>query len=215
MTCVCVPVLKRYDLLRELLLSLAASELQPDGVYVVDNGMNLVEIEAAVDGFLFPIIVHTPTAPMGVAESWNWFIEHVPGDPVITNDDITFAPNSLESMTASKASFISCSFGFSCFLIRRACIESVGLFDETISPHYAYFEDMDYLRRMKLAGICDEVVLCGVQHKQSSTPARYTSEEWNEHHAKFLLAESNYVKKWKNAPTWDQLAAIGGAGANA
>lgn len=215
MICVCVPVLKRYDLLRELLESLALSTVEPNGVYVIDNGMNLAAIAEATDGFLFPIIVHTPESKMGVAESWNYFLENVPGDPIITNDDITFAPGSIAAMMTSKAPFVSCSFGFSCFIVRRECRDKVGLFDEKISPHYAYFEDMDYLRRMKTAGVIDEVVQCGVEHKQSSTPERYTKEEWDLHHIKFEIARSNYERKWKDTPSWDQLATIGGAGSNA
>ena len=42
----CVPVLNRYDLLREMLLSLRESDLQPDLVQVIDNGQN----EQAVKG---------------------------------------------------------------------------------------------------------------------------------------------------------------------
>jgi len=115
---------------------------------------------------------------------------------------------------AAPASFVSCTYGFSCFIIRSACIRDVGLFDETISPGYAYFEDMDYLRRMKLAGISDDVVQCGVVHLQSQTPVAYTAEETQAHHRRFSLAHANYQQKWAVQPSWEQLRAIGGAGAN-
>lgn len=212
---VCVPVLKRYDLLREMLVSLERSNVEPTAVYVIDNGLDSEKMDAAVDGFLFPIIVHTPIERMGLAESWNWFIDHVSEERLIVNDDISFAPGSLGQLVAESHDFVSCGFGFSCFLLRDACVRKVGRFDETISPGYAYFEDMDYLRRMKTVGIVDKVIGCDVEHRQSATPALFSPEEWNAHHARFQLAQDNYTNKWRDAPSWDQLAAIGGAGANA
>lgn len=213
---VCVPVLKRYDLLYELVRSLRTSVLRPDTLFVIDNGQNVEALLAALDvqEAMFPVHVHRPDRPLGVAESWNWFIQNVPEERIITNDDILFAPHSLQALVTSQAPFVSCSFGFSCFLLRDACVARVGLFDETISPGYAYFEDMDYLRRMKMAGVQDEVVLCGVEHRQSATPQAFSPTEWNEHHAKFRLAERNFSKKWNSNPSWDQLASIGGQGAH-
>lgn len=212
---VCVPVLNRYDLLRELLLSLQASTLQPARVYVVDNGRRPEDLSRAMAACPVPYDVHSPATPMGLAEAWNWFVANVPEDRLIANDDVTFAPDSLMSMAAKPASFVSCTFGFSCFILRDACVAAVGLFDESISPGYAYFEDMDYLRRMKVVGVCDDVVECGVVHRRSSTPSVYTTAEAQEHHRRFDLARQNYERKWKDGPSWDQLAAIGGAGANA
>jgi hypothetical protein len=210
---VCVPVLKRYDRLRDLVVSLNRSDVLPDALYVMDNGVCPDTVRIAIQPAVFPTTVET--GPKGVAESWNWFIEHVPEERVITNDDIVFAPQSLAAMVAANAEFVSCTYGFSCFILRDACVQRVGLFDESISPGYAYFEDMDYLRRMRLQGIDDDVVRCGVVHRRSSTPASYTQEELNEHHRRFKIAESNYRAKWASAPSWDQLRAVGGAGANA
>lgn len=207
---VCVPTLNRYDLLREMLLSLTWSTV-PVQVCVIDNGGKLQTGDVDV----FPgVQIVTPNIPMGLAESWNWFIAHVREERVIVNDDIEFAPNSLAAMTASTAPFVSCSFGFSCFILRDVCVERVGLFDETISPGYAYFEDMDYLRRMRLADVTDEVVLCDVKHKGSATPEKYSAAERDAHDQKFSLAQSNYIAKWAQNPSWEQLKTIGGAGAN-
>lgn len=213
---VCVPVLKRYDLLREMLLSLNVSTRVPDQVCIIDNGRDAHALEAAVDGVSahMSICVHVPTKAMGVAESWNWFINHVPEERIITNDDIVFASESIAAMVAQRELFVSCTFGFSCFLIRDELIDVVGLFDETLSPSYAYFEDMDYLRRMRMAHVVDKVVECGVAHRQSATSEKFTEREWAEHHKKFLLAQSNYEKKWAGKPSWDELAAIGGEGAH-
>lgn len=211
---VCVPVLKRYDLFRELLVSLQRSSVQPM-VHVVDNGKDSGRLAAAM--FAAPGLmtdVYAPHAPMGLAETWNWFIDNVPEDRVIANDDVTFAPGSLRALADEREAFVSCGFGFSCFLIRDACVAQVGLFDEAISPGYAYFEDMDYLRRMRLAGVVDKVVDCGVEHRQSATLEAFTANEWKAHHERFTLAATNYKAKWAGDPSWEQLKSIGGEGAH-
>lgn len=210
---VCVPVLNRYDMLRELLLSLRHSTMPVHRVWVVDNGQRPEEAAKAIRGTC-PGVELLPLAKMGLAETWNWFIEHVPQERFIVNDDIVFAPESIAKMVAAPEDFVSCTFGFSCFLIRDACVAKVGLFDETLSPGYAYFEDMDYLRRMRLAGVQDAVVQCGVQHRQSQTVQAFTAKEQHEHNKRFKIAEANYAKKWRNNPSWEQLRAIGGEGAH-
>lgn len=207
---VCVPVLTRYDLLENLLRSLHGSIAPIEKVVVVDNGLQHWRPETNA----LSVEVFTPAVSMGLAETWNWFIKHVPEERFIVNDDIEFAPHSLEAMIASQAPFVSCSFGFSCFLLRDACVQTVGLFDETLSPGYAYFEDMDYLRRMRLAGVIDDVVMCDVAHHQSATPEKYSKEQWDAHHEKFALAQNNYTAKWAGDPSWEQLKTIGGNGAH-
>lgn len=210
---ICVPVLNRYDLLRELLTSLRESTVQPF-VHIIDNGRNSPALVGAFEGYAGQTDIFIPDVPMGVAESWNWFIDNIPEERLITNDDITFASDSIEKMLAETLPFVSCTFGFSCFLLRDACIEVVGRFDETISPGYAYFEDMDYLRRMKLAGVQDAVVQCGVRHHQSATPQKYSALEQKLHHQRFQTAEQNYTRKWASDPSWEQLKMIGGQGAH-
>lgn len=193
---VCVPVLKRYDLLQDMLRSLEAGSRRPDKVYVIDNGQNGVPAVRTS----FPVIVLQPEIPLGVAESWNWFIRNVPADRLITNDDIVFGPDSLQAMVNRPEVFVSCGFGFACFLLRDECVQRVGLFDESISPGYAYFEDRDYFNRMKAEKIVDYVVECGVEHKHSQTLASFSPEEQQQHHKKFVLAQTNFLKKWGELP---------------
>ena len=206
---VCVPVFKRYDMLKKLVASVPVQHQ----IHIIDNGRNAGLLSWALGGR--EAFVKIPDAPMGLAESWNWFINNVPEDRCITNDDIEFAPNSLERMAAAKADFVSGSFGFSCFFIRQGCIDHVGLFDEAISPGYAYFEDMDYLRRMRAAGVVDDVVECGVLHHQSQTVKAFSPEEMQEHNRKFYLAQENYTRKWASNPSWEQLRTINGQGVHA
>lgn len=199
---VCVPVLKRYDLLRQMLLSLKQSTVQPDSVYVIDNGRDGERVNLAINASPVPTILHTPDKPMGVAESWNWFIQNVPEDRVIANDDVLFGSHSLVRLVASEADLIwAKGCGFSCFVIRDSCIEKLGFFDEDISPGYGYYEDEDYLQRLDGRGTRErsataEEVECGVMHARSQTLAKNSPAEMVEHHRKFKIAQANYAKKW-------------------
>lgn len=198
---VCVPVLRRYDLLRGMLESLSKSTV-PYQVYVVDNGLNEERVREAAEGYEHNTIVYAPARPMGVAESWNWFIDNVPEERIITNDDVVFAPDSLERMVAAKGDLVwSKEAGFSCFLIRDRCVQKVGVFDESISPGYGYYEDCDYAMRVDGRGTKPPVVPCGdvecgVEHLHSKTLEVATPEQLLEHHKRFWIAQQNYMKKW-------------------
>jgi GT2 family glycosyltransferase len=197
---VCVPVLRRYDLLHDLLESLENSTV-PYSVIVLDNGRDTKRRRLATSGY--NVAIQIPDDQLGVAESWNWFIQNVPEERIIVNDDVIFAPDSLERMVATKYDLAwSYEAGFSCFLIRDKCVETVGLFDESISPGYAYFEDEDYMQRVngkgtKPALISCGHVECGVQHPvQSQTLKAATRKELGEHHKKFRTARVNFAAKW-------------------
>lgn len=207
---VCVPVLKRYDLLRNMLLSLDAGTVRPTKVVVVDNGRNHARM-AAVRAEV-PCDVYTPSEPMGLAESWNWFIDNVPEERVIVNDDIEFGPQSLEKLVSTEGEFVSGLAGSnacSCFVLRDSCVERVGRFDEAISPGYAYFEDCDYIERMMVAQPRVHLIAveCGVTHKGSQTTASYSPQEWGEHHRRFLAAQDNFVRKWGRMPDLSRVVA--------
>ncbi len=202
----CVPVLSRYDCLRGMLLSLKGGTVIPSRVAIIDNGRNKAKLaEALVDTLdpattVFDILV--PLKPMGVAESWNWFINNIPEERIITNDDIVFVPDSIERIVACPYDLVwTQEGGFSCFLIRDKCVQVIGLFDETISPGYGYYEDEDYCQRVDGRGtrpspITRGHVACGLTHLKSQTLEARTRAELNEHHRLFRIAQGNYVRKW-------------------
>lgn len=198
----CVPVLNRYDLLRDLLWSLNKSTVMPTDVVIIDNGLDADRLQQALVTSPVPCVVETPRQPMGVAESWNWFLQNTTEERIISNDDIIFAPDSLRLLLASDADLVwAKGCGFSCFVMRDACIEKVGYFDESISPGYGYYEDEDYLQRLDGRGTRErsataEEVDCGLKHFHSATLKARTHEEILEHHRKFKIAQSNYIKKW-------------------
>lgn len=203
MIAVCVPCLRRYDKLSLLLASLKHSTIIPDCVYIVDNGRNSDLVDQAFAGCDLPfVVVYTPDEPMGVAASWNWFLRNVPEERIICNDDITFAPDSIDTIVNTPGDLVFMNnCGFSCFLIRDNCVRLVGEFDETISPGYAYYEDVDYAYRMvQCAAVVRPRIDAGIIHEGSSTWQAGTTDEVREHWRRFHLAKANFKAKWGFAP---------------
>ncbi len=216
---ICVPTLRRYDLLRKMVESTRSSNVRPDCYYIIDNGQNRRAVMQALGDFDIDVKLHTPKKPLGVAASWNWFIKHVPDERFIVNDDLTFAPESIGMMAASKADLVwAKDSGFACFLLRDSCVNKIGIFDETISPDYAYYEDEDYLQRIdgrgtRPASAVAETVDCGVVHHRSATLQVADHKQILEHHRRFLLAQANYAKKWNIEHEFGLVGAAGTVGA--
>jgi hypothetical protein len=182
--------------------SCQAGNVKPTAYYIINNGRNSEKLMRALGDFDIDAKVHTPSVPKGIAESWNFFIDKAPEERIIVNDDIEFAPNSIELLLASKADLVwAGGCGFSCFVLRDACVQKIGKFDEEISPGYGYYEDDDYLQRLdgrgtKPRNATAEEVQAGVIHHRSSTLEVATHTELMEHHRKFNIAQRNYAKKW-------------------
>jgi hypothetical protein len=203
---VCVPVLRRYDLLRRLLISLHESTVQPVHIFIIDNGRDGRRLEIAMNVSRWPSTTFMPDEPMGVAESWNWFITNVPEERIISNDDIVFSKTSLERMVGTAGDLVF-GLGFSCFLIRSGCVQRVGLFDEEISPGYAYWEDLDYQERLKqhpevaVVNAALDMELVHGDGKDGSQTWRAGSEaEIRDHWRRYDIAKANFIKKWGQLP---------------
>jgi GT2 family glycosyltransferase len=198
---ICIPTLNAYGELMRCIDSISASTVKVDNIVVLDNGGKFFRN--------FPSNLRIVAMPrnVGVAKSWNWFISNVPETRIICNDDVEFAPDAIERMINSYdennlifPTGLESINAFSCFLLPQNIINSVGLFDEKISPDYAYYEDNDYHRRMRLAGFDIKTCDAGVRHLGSSTMKNYGKIMRNEHHKKFKLAKANYIKKWGGEP---------------
>lgn len=139
-----VPTLNRPDLLRKMLASV---DHPIDRTIVIDNGGQVpFDIEA----------VRLPHN-IGVAASWNLGIKLTPRAPywLMTNDDIEFGPGDLARLEATidpGAAGIWFLLGMAVFAITRHTLNAIGWFDEAIS-HPAYNEDVDFCRRLDLAGL--------------------------------------------------------------
>lgn len=199
-----VPVLRRYDLLRLMLLSAAAGTMKPAKVWIIDNGKQHARVHAAIEGLPFPIDVCEPPVPYGVAESWNYLIETMPEERIITNDDITFSSDAVAQMVATPGDLVF-GHGYSCYLLRDSAVQKVGKFDEAISPGYAYWEDIDYDMRVRAfmesgGEWLQQNAPCTTFHGGSQTNEVATPEEITEHHRKFNVAKNNIIAKYAHLP---------------
>jgi hypothetical protein len=196
-----VPVLKRYDLLGKLILSAEKGFLVPDKYLVVDNGGAMKYSSPKIE-------VYNPGRNIGCAAAWNYIIRNTPEIRIITNDDIEFTYDTIKLIVENYDE--NCLMGlssipginlFSCFSLSDKIFNTIGEFDESISPNYAYFEDNDYAYRMKLhGGFNRKYVEANVNHLGSATLKVFTDEEERAHHNRFRLAKENYVAKWGGMP---------------
>jgi hypothetical protein len=202
-----VPVLRRYDLLRLMLQSAAAGSVVPVRATVVDNGLQSAKVSEAIAGLPFPVDVYRPDLPLGVAESWNWLVAHMPEERIIANDDVEFTAEAIRLLCETPGDLVF-GHGYSCYLLRDSAFRKVGQFDEAISPGYAYWEDIDYDMRVRLfvasgGEFLQQNAPCEVRHAGSQTNKWATPAEIAEHHRRFNIAKNNMVRKYAHLP-YDQ-----------
>ena len=161
-----VPTLTRHDLLAEMLASV---DVPVDHLVVIDNSGTL---EAAGTDLAADFRVLRMPSNLGVAASWNLACRLAYRAPwvLIASDDVTFPAGALQSFAEASSEdrlVLSETWPHWCaFTIGAQLVSTVGLFDEAYYP--AYFEDLDYERRLKRHGLGVEVGPA-VNHRNSST----------------------------------------------
>jgi glycosyltransferase involved in cell wall biosynthesis len=211
-----VPVLSRYDLLDRLIASAEAGVVNPHRYFIVDNGGRLdvrsPSIQQAVArGAVVSVL--SPGCNLGVAASWNAILRaaHPRYATVISNDDITLGPRTLEYLYSKDAidrhDFVIAegppqANGWCLFTQAPSCAAKIGYYDKNFFP--AYYEDTDYHRRMTLAGI-----------EPFRLPTDHAHEGWatikQEGHdgPTYRGQQRNldyYARKWGGAPGQEQFA---------
>jgi GT2 family glycosyltransferase len=166
-----VPTLNGHDRLQLMLNSI---DYPIDKVIVIDNGNTNFSWKTPANVETLHVI--RMPVNLGVAGSWNLGIKSTPFVPywLIVNDDVTFAPGSLERFAweGENVGTISLSGAVSAwcaFVIGQDVVNAVGLFDEIFYP--AYFEDTDYARRAR-HDMGEDVIYntnIAVEHANSST----------------------------------------------
>jgi hypothetical protein len=206
---ICTPTFRKYDLYKKLVESAERGSVVPTKYVVFDNGG---KFNAADFGDLkSKIHVIYSGNNLGVAKAWNSMIRESDDIRIICNDDIEFSSdmikvfidlwedNKLLYPTNSTESNI-----FSCFSISNYIFNTVGEFDESISPNYGYFEDNDFYIRFLLQrekyNINFKNLPCSYSHTGSASLKSFNSIELEAHHAKFRLARTNFKKKWGGEP---------------
>ena len=196
MLTVAVPTYRRYDLLRAMVDSAEAGTMVPDRYYIVDNGGSL---DPAAYGL--PTVkteVFRPGRNLGVSAAWNHIITTQDEPLIMVCDDITFHADTIRVLVEAYNAHPEISF-FSVYMQRRALLERIGGYDEAFWP--AYFEDNDYVYRMRLAGVLHMAVPdIGYNHVGSATLRSFNENEMREHHSRFNGLRDHYVRKWGGQP---------------
>jgi hypothetical protein len=214
----CVPTIKRYDLLSNLIESAEAGTVVPDNYIIVDNGAKINKDDSfrkrLEKSDLPKDKIKIIECRWSVAQSWNFFIKQYDEHLIISNDDIELLPQSIETLineVDSNPETLMFSSGqnnvnaFSFFLIRKKLIELVGQFDEHFRP--AYFEDCDFHRRMEINNIKRlNVQNLQLIHHHSATAKSYNSEERKRFQKDFMRNMMYYIKKWGGRPEQEQFS---------
>ena len=164
-----VPVLNRYDLLRRMLASL---DYPIRDLLIIDNGGKFEDLFARDELPVKNLRVLNLPSNLGVAASWNLGIKLFPHDNrwTFASNDVVFEPGALSMLSTASSDSLTLSDRvpyWQTFAVGEGLVDRVGLFDERFMP--AYFEDNDFERRVKLAGLPVTKLPLNVRHDNSST----------------------------------------------
>lgn len=214
----CIPTLRRYDLLLRLCTVIAKRifPVYPNlCVHILDNG-GLLEVSKECEDLnhisqQIPLYIETPSYNLGVPGSWNHFIRRH-GQCFVLNDDVLITAKSINSFLRAvsrepEATIFETDHpvaGFSMFFINKPELWlSMGGFDELLSP--AYFEDNDCRYRLRLAG-CPviKVRVDDWQHDNSSTLLTADQSYRRMHWCLYRRNKRYYIHKWGGLPGHEQ-----------
>lgn len=130
---------------------------------------------------------------------------------LIINDDAFVEPNTIDKLVsvlqATDHLLVSAterpnnqSVHFSCFMVGWGIFEEVGFFDENFKP--IYFEDNDFIYRMRLLGVKFTAVKDAFfEHKGSqSLKNKRLVGQGPQHDKEFEANQAYYIKKWGGMP---------------
>lgn len=189
-------------------------EIIKQRVILIDNTEH-ADIKAAVGGGV--AVWHLPFRNIGVAASWNWGAVHAlaHGATFVTlaSTSMRLTPDggrALCDIADFAADHDQWLYGFESLngwhliTLGRKTFDEVGFFDEQFHP--AYFEDNDYIHRMRLAGILEPADGDRSQRKIPWVPTlRYESMGdglaiKSGVHADLDANRRRYIAKWGGPP---------------
>jgi GT2 family glycosyltransferase len=186
-----IPTLNRYDLLECLIASAEAGTIKPKGYVIIDNGGRWQPTQLPDN-----CQIVRPERNLGVAASWNYLLRCSDSEPiVISNDDISLAPTSFAEILSALQSgaLLVNAYGFALFAQTPECTRRVGYYDEEFYP--AYYEDTDYERRCRIAGVERMELKPSAQHVGWAT-SRAMNDELSQHFAWQRNNYEYYMRKW-------------------
>lgn len=192
-----IPTLNRWDLLKEVIHKYL-EDFKDIDIYIIDNGKQNIKQEINNKN----IIVHETDYNYGVAKSWNLLCNTIfqyNENALILNDDVYLGYGAdvvEEAITKSKSGLIQSEKNWCVFCINENLFEMIGDFDEVFYP--AYYEDSDYLYRMKLEGIRQDV-------DATLNPLIFRASQTYEKNPELVneAMQNNrlrYIDKWGNSP---------------
>ena len=192
-----IPTLNRADLLLPSIEKYLVDFKNTD-IHILDNGnQNLSNLEENVHTY-----VHNQKENIGVAASWNKlcqiiFTKH--DWALLVNDDVYLGYGNTRvnmCIEMSEVGLVQSELNWSVLLINKDLYEYIGEFDEGFFP--AYYEDSDYMYRLKLHGLLHEVnsKLNPIDAKVSQTYEK-APELVN---LSMRFNRQRYIDKWGNVP---------------
>ena len=161
--------LKRFDLAQSLLDSI---DYPVEHLVIVDNSGTNTWQPSQPDKVKNLWMIRVPFG-LGLVGAWNLIVKSTPYSPywVLVNDDAWFGEGALE-IIAQDADPDGLCFphivpDWSCIVLGQKVVEQVGLYDERLYP--LYFDDDDYERRIRNAGLSVKRIEAIVHHNNSSS----------------------------------------------
>lgn len=149
-----IPTLNRADLLVPSLNKYVKDFLHTD-IHIIDNGSQDIDF---VHNYVH---ISVQERNIGVAASWNKLCKEIfktKDWALIVNDDVYLGyGNQTVNMCIemSEVGLVQSMHNWSVILVCKDLYEYIGEFDEGFFP--AYYEDSDYMYRLKLHGLSHEV----------------------------------------------------------
>lgn len=209
-----IPTINRFDLLQNLLNQVESQTRKPDQLVIVDNSNGKFSLCDS-----FPIktqivkadnIGYSGAVNVGYHQAKDFLI--VCGDDDgISNDAIKlfvkYANSNLDSIFFNPAALGSKGFGIFAVRVKKA-IEAVGYWDEAFYP--AYYEDVDYARRMEIAGVemChvnESIFYLGGENAGIASSLKRASTQLNmDLEAGIISNRNRYRRKWGGEPNQEK-----------
>ncbi len=148
-----IPTLNRWDLLEPALLNYV-KEFPDHEIFIYDNGNQGIPTE--ISGKAIHVMGGTGEN-IGVAGAWNVLCREIFVScqyALILNDDIHLGKTGdfiEDFLSDNKHDLCITPLDLSVFILPKLTWELIGEFDEKFYP--AYYEDTDYMYRMKLKGL--------------------------------------------------------------
>lgn len=190
-----IPTINRgNDLLFPSLFLYVTKDFPNTDIYIIDNGNQ--NLKAKIKNLKNVYLIEEDNN-LGVSASWNKLCGIIFKNyeyAFILNDDIYlgYGENIVEQeIKKYKSALVQAQSTWAAFLISKSIFNKVGDFEESFFP--AYFEDNDYVYRMKLLNIAviSSFKLMPTIMRESSSSNKDTSLIKN-----FSKNKGIYIEKW-------------------